>query len=166
MTAPTRRAKPARCYQPHPDHTATIDRMRQLAAQSGDALLLAEGPPHPDAALLDLCSEALHWAKQAAEALSAYHAHLKAHAVQRWTDSDRADSNELHKAWQDPANRVRPLLTCARKLRATTPAGIYAKALIVSISRTGAECLSMSLAQDLIASPAIRASIWPAEAVS
>ncbi len=133
--------------------------------REGEALLLADGLPHPDAALLDLCSEALHWHRQAAAALSAYHAHQNACAVQHWTDSDRADSNELHKAWRDPANKVRPLLTCARKLHATTPAGIYAKALIVSMSRTGAECLSMSLAQDLIASPAIRASIWPVEAV-
>ena len=147
----------------HPTHAHIIERMRQIAARSGDNLLLADGPPHPDAALLDLCSEALHWHRQAADAKSAHHAYKEAVAGQAWTDADRASSHELYLAWDALEHKVTLLLSRARKLRATTPAGIYAKALIVSVSRSGAPLLSMSLAQDLIASPAIRASLWPAE---
>src|ERR1700722_19013561 len=35
----------------------TIERLRAIAADAGDRLLLADGPPNPDAALLDLCAD-------------------------------------------------------------------------------------------------------------
>jgi hypothetical protein len=55
-----------------------------------------------------------------------------------------------------------------RKMKATTAAGIYAKAAVVRASRTGAADLAMSLAQDpwtvqdLLDCPGLRASLWPA----
>jgi hypothetical protein len=55
-----------------------------------------------------------------------------------------------------------PLLSAIRKLRAKTAAGIYAKALVCRCSRTGAPFLAMSLAEDLIACPGLRVSLWPA----
>jgi hypothetical protein len=59
--------------------------------------------------------------------------------------------------------RAKQLLRRAGKLRATTPAGIHAKALLVRASVTGAAVLAMSLAEELIASRALRESLWPAE---
>jgi hypothetical protein len=45
-----------------------------------------------------------------------------------------------------------------------TKAGIYAKALVVKSSSTGAAKLAKTLAQDLIACRELRESLWPAEA--
>jgi len=42
-----------------PDLSAAIERMRQIAIEAGDHLLLGDGPPHPDHVLLDLCAEAV-----------------------------------------------------------------------------------------------------------
>jgi hypothetical protein len=50
----------------------------------------------------------------------------------------------------------------AKKLKATTAAGIYAKALIVRSSQSGAKLLAMSVAEDMIACPGLRESLWPA----
>jgi hypothetical protein len=50
-----------------------------------------------------------------------------------------------------------------RKIRATRGAGIYAEALLVRHARTCAPALAASLAEDLIAVPALRASLWPAD---
>jgi len=60
-------------------------------------------------------------------------------------------------------SKAKPILRRIAKLRAITPAGIYAKALVVRASRTGAPVLAMSLATDMIASPGLRASLWPAD---
>jgi hypothetical protein len=59
--------------------------------------------------------------------------------------------------------RAKQLTRQAAKLRATTPAGIFAKALVVRSSHTGAAVLAMSLADELIACPGLRQSLWPAE---
>ncbi|MGH7041581.1 MAG: hypothetical protein ACREFY_05560, partial [Acetobacteraceae bacterium] len=48
----------------------------------------------------------------------------------------------------------------AAKIRATTAAGIFAKALAVRSSQTGATVLAQSLAEDLIGNPALRAALW------
>src|SRR5437763_7121386 len=40
-----------------PNLQPAIDRLKAIAAHSGDCLLLADGPPNPDAALLDLCAD-------------------------------------------------------------------------------------------------------------
>lgn len=57
----------------------------------------------------------------------------------------------------------RALMQRAKKLHATTPAGIYGKVLLVRASRTGAAAMAMTLAEDPIACHALRASLWPAE---
>jgi hypothetical protein len=57
---------------------------------------------------------------------------------------------------------MRRALSKAKKLKATTAAGIYAKALIVRSSKSGARLLAMSLADDLIACPGLRESLWSA----
>jgi hypothetical protein len=52
-----------------------------------------------------------------------------------------------------------------RKMKATAAAGIFAKAAVVRASKTGAADLAMSLAEDLLAAPGLRAALWPAEEV-
>ena len=54
-----------------------------------------------------------------------------------------------------------PLLTQVGKMSAASPAGIYAKALLVRASKSGAASLAMSLAEDMIGCPALRATLWP-----
>jgi hypothetical protein len=48
-----------------------IARLREITAESANNQLLGEGPPHPEAALLDLCAEALHLLTHAERALAA-----------------------------------------------------------------------------------------------
>jgi hypothetical protein len=48
-----------------------IARFREIVAETNQALLLADGPAHPDAALLDLCAEALHLLTHAEKARKA-----------------------------------------------------------------------------------------------
>ena len=57
--------------------------------------------------------------------------------------------------------QVVQLLRRAKKIRASTAAGVYAKALIVRASTTGAAQLAMTLAE-IIACEGLRASLWPA----
>jgi hypothetical protein len=70
-----------------------------------------------------------------------------------WTECNR------ERAFDQAMRRV---LFKAKKLKATTAAGIYGKALIVRSSRSGAMLLAMSLAEDMIAWPGLRESLWPA----
>jgi hypothetical protein len=64
--------------------SSTIDRLKAIADQAGDALL-TEGPVHPDHQLLDLCAEALHHRRLHDEAKAI----LKANDEQRHLDCDR-----------------------------------------------------------------------------
>ena len=149
----------------------TIERMAQIAAESGDRLYLSDGPPHPDAALLDLCSEILQAARLAEEARRAreetdrawWEAHNRRGAGAAETRELRQLDRERMDAWQALDTQVMVLSRKARKMRATTPAGIYAKALIVRLSKTGAQLLAMGLAEELIACKELCQSLWPAQ---
>ena len=141
-----------------------IDRMKAIVAVSGDHLLLADGPPHPDAALLDLCSEALHHLK---EAEKVYRSRLPtpvhgSSSSADWQEWHRDDGERMALYYKHLGLARRPM-SRAKKVRATTPAGIYAKALCVQASRTGAAEFAVSLAEDLVNNPTLRASLWPAE---
>ena len=61
--------------------------------------------------------------------------------------------------------RAKTLMRAVGKMRTKTAAGVYAKALLVRGSRIGAEALARSLASDLTALPALRASLWQDEAL-
>ena len=113
---------------------------------------------------LDLCAEALHLFNEAkrsrAEADLAYDELNKEHR------HDRIDS-PAHQKWQQLCAeayqgnlKAKTLLRRIAKLRAMTPAGIYAKALVVQASVTGA---AKSMAEDFIANKELRASLWPAD---
>lgn len=147
------------------DHHSIIERMRQIAAASTDSLLLCEGPPHPDAKLLDLCSEVLDAVRAEKRARSASD-EMSDKWTGSWSPQQIVERDELVRRLQAASKLVTRLAGRARKIRATTPAGIYAKALIVSTSRTGAPHLAASLATDLISLPALRASIWPTDGVA
>lgn len=137
----------------------TILRLKEIATQAADAFL-TEGSVHPDRALLDLCGDALYLIRAAA-ALDGLRLTMPfphpGHPVREMWDRLRDESEaKIQQATQ--------LLGQAKKLRATTAAGIYTKALIVRAGAPGAHELAISLAEDLIASPGLRASLWPADA--
>jgi hypothetical protein len=78
-----------------------------------------------------------------------------------WDDRRRAESDALADERWERVHKARSLLYGIRKLRATTGAGIYAKALVVRSSVTGAAELAMSWAEDLVACSELRATLWP-----
>jgi hypothetical protein len=144
-----------------PNFGQAIAQLRLLAITSTDNAL-TEGPVNADRQLLDLCADALH---SLVHAERAYHsrdwsgltAKTKAEA-----DAARAKDAELRAEYGTGRKSAKPLLGRIRKMKATTAAGIYAKAAVVRESKTGAADLAMSLAQDLLDCPGLRASLWPA----
>jgi hypothetical protein len=133
-----------------PDFTGAIAQLRLLAATSADNAL-TEGPVNADRQLLDLCADALHSLVHAERAYAA-------RVVRRFD----AEDNALMEEYQAGTKSAKPLMHRIRKMKATTAAGIYAKAAVVRASRTGAADLAMSLAKDLLDCPGLRASLWPA----
>jgi hypothetical protein len=104
------------------EFSAAIAQMKALVVQSADHELLGDGPPHPDAKLLDLCADIGHQRKVAEAALERRRqgpwapwmcktpAEAAASAEAK-TDTDAADKRYTH------------LLRAAAKLKAATPAG-------------------------------------------
>lgn len=137
-----------------------IARMREIAAEAGDHLLLGDGPAHPDAALLDLCAEIAHQRKVAEATDRAYIANLRPLYLR--SAADQADHDARRQEMDKASRSFAHLLRRASKLPATTAAGIFAKAIAVRSSHTGATVLAKSLAEDLIACPGLRTSLWPA----
>ena len=140
-------------------HSDAVSRLKAVAASAGDAML-TEGRVHPDHELLGMCGEALHLLRHARDAL----------AEERRIDFSRDVSEEKHRRSSELFSTMRTanakavqILRRASKMRASTAAGIYAKALIVRASGTGAKVLAMSLAEDMINCPGLRQSLWPAE---
>jgi hypothetical protein len=129
-------------------------RMKQIAAASGDHLFLSDGPVNPDWELLDLCADALHYAK----------ARERAWDVRRNTPHDWSATGpdpmaeEIKRIGREVTNRLRRV----GKIRATTPAGIYAKAMLVRFGTETAAVLAISLAEDLLDCEALRLTLWPA----
>jgi hypothetical protein len=144
-------------------HAATIDRLKAIANRSADALLLADGPPHPDWKLLDLAAEVLSLTRAAKLEAAEYHQLSHSHPGRPVTAIERQRLKVLMEQWQSTEKKIKPLLTRARKLPATTPAGVYAKVLIVRSSRTGASYLAMNLAEELVRCEGLRQSLWPAD---
>jgi hypothetical protein len=142
-----------------------MGQLKDMASRSVDALLLADGPVNADHALLDLCAEALHHLTAAEDAFRARdlgfrqipHSMADKKVVAAW----RARDEVLMAEYCGDRNAAVQLLRNAKKIKASTPAGIYAKALLVRCSRTGAAELAMSLASDMVDCPALRAVLWP-----
>ena len=154
----------ARKPLPPTETIPAMARFRQLAAEARDHLLLADGPPHPDADLLDLCAEALHHLSHAEKARAA-------RRLNNWPSLEgearkvaQAEWERLYGVYREGESAGKAPLFRITKMKATTAAGIYAKAMVVRCSQTGAAGLAMTLAEDLIACPGLRAALWPATA--
>ena len=141
--------------------TVIAVRMKEIAATSADSLLLANGPPTLDWMLLDLCGDALHFAK--AEQRGRAIALAMPRAGRSMTDAEHQVFRDRLKEAHLHGHKLVQLLRRAKKMKATTPAGIYAKAQLVRSSKTGATALAMSLAADLVDCKALSDTLWPAE---
>jgi len=140
-----------------------MERLKEIAATSGDSLFLADGPPQPDWRLLDLCADALHAVKQGKKLMERRLAEAPP-LGRNWTPAEYARADGLFREAQAWDAKAVQILRGAQKIKATTAAGIYAKALLVRHSKTGASGLAASLAADLIDCPGLRESLWPAPA--
>jgi hypothetical protein len=167
---PTTAAASDEWVLPADELAATIERLRTIAAEAGDHLLLGDGPPHPDHKLLDLCAEALHWRRRSDVAEKEFRkrqevARTACEAQRRHiTDTERGANMVAYLDWQGHEKSMKRILFEAKRIRAQSAAGIYAKALIVRSTQTGATLMAMSLADDLIACPGLRESLWPGKA--
>jgi hypothetical protein len=136
-----------------------IARIKETVAQSGDGLL-TEGPVHPDYELLDLCATALHHLRHAQKARDDrpnwYSCPEGPEREAAW-----ARDKQLFAEFLEGERRGKPYLLSISKLKAHTAAGIYAKAMVVRASKTGAASLAMTLAADLLDCPGLRESLWP-----
>ena len=143
------------------DFAPTLARLRELVDQSTTGLLTAEEPVQPDWELLDLCAHALTHLAAERDAM-AQRILPRMDFGTRYTDQDRAQDEALAAEAHARERAGVAFLRKAKKLEATTPAGIYAKAILVRISRTGATELAMSLARDLVNCAELRAVLWRA----
>jgi hypothetical protein len=154
----------ASVHTPKPDFIAAMNQFRAIALASADALL-TEGNVHPDHKLLDLCASALHHLSHAQKAYNArdIEAGYFSDGSEAQKAAVRAENARLYAEYRAGQAQGKPSLHAIRTIKATTAAGIYAKAMVVRASRTGAKLLAMSLAEDLIACPGLRESLWPAQ---
>jgi hypothetical protein len=102
---------------------------------------------------MDMAEQACRLARQAA-ALRESDLGESPGRVREWVDE-----------WEAHGVKQRNIFRAAAKLRATTPAGIFAKATILRSTKNTAGVLGVSLARDLMESPALRRVLWPAEVV-
>jgi hypothetical protein len=138
-----------------PTFARNIAALKEIAEISGGNLI-TDGPVHRDHELIDLCAEALHLARQC-EGIRHNRQNLD-HKDEDW----RTRWDAMRETERTLERMVRPMVRHAGKLRATTAAGIYAKALLTTVSPSGV-VLSTSLATDLIACEGLRESLtWPA----
>jgi hypothetical protein len=87
---------------------------------------------------------------------------------ERWGVDPAPKREKRERLWRDyneAVTEAKPLLSRIRKLRAMTSPGLYANALVVRASITDAPHLAKSPAEDLIACPELRATLWAAERV-
>jgi hypothetical protein len=104
-----------RMARQHDPADREIARLREIAAQTGDALLLPHGPISPDARLLELCDEALYHLA-IAEKLRARS--FAMHDGESWTD----ESERLWSVFPRNATvRVKSLSRCCRASESCAP---------------------------------------------
>jgi hypothetical protein len=140
-----------------------VARLKEIATQSLDALL-TEGTVNPDHELLDLCADALHYLGHAEKTRGTRRQLEWINLEGEERKATHARDKQLYAEWQEFEGRGKLPLLAISKLKATTAAGIYAKAMVVRASKTGAASLAMTLAADLLDCSGLRASLWPADA--
>jgi hypothetical protein len=168
MSDTAKRRRPRR-EQANP---ATIARFFKIANEAAEHALLANGPVTPDADLLDAAALALHLMSQAEQITEKRRELLdrprpEPSGLQILTGAVHPkEARTLAKAdllWEERdalIKRAKSIMRVLARQPAKTAAGVYAKALIVRGSQTGAQALAQSLARDLAALPALRASLW------
>jgi hypothetical protein len=135
--------------------------LREIATTSADNAL-TEGQVNADRHLLDLCAATLHALVHAERARRAGHEVIQRDFHDQTAENLRPVWLALHADATLGTQSAKPLLGRIRKMKARTAAWIYAKAAVVRASKTGAANLTMSLAQDLLDCPGLRARLWPA----
>lgn len=130
--------------------------LRKLASSAARAGADPQEIAHPDHELLGLCDQIVMLRRREEEAWDLYRT-----AVFRSSVENTA-SAIIKTVRQD----LRKPMLRAGKLRATTAAGIYAKAVAVRRSGDSAAVLGKSLAEDLLACPELRLVLWPSMAVA
>ena len=145
-----------------PDFTTAMSRLRQIALTSADNAL-TEGPVNADRQMLDLCAGALQSLKHAERAYTSRDSEWHTAKTQAEKHAARLEDEALMAEYYEGTRNAKPAMARIRKMKATTAAGIYANAAVVRASKTGAADLAMSLAEDLLAAPGLRAALWPAE---
>lgn len=138
------------------DLEPVIARLRQIAAEAGDHLLLGDGPPNPDAKLLDLCATILDVDAEAKAIDREARINFNHRMPDFRAEMDKRDI--VQKRAVVPIGRV-------SKIEAKTAAGIYAKALVLRHRAGYPSTLALSLANDFINCPGLRSALWPAERV-
>jgi hypothetical protein len=141
---------------PMPDLQPAIDRLRALAAHSADRPLLADGPPRPDAELLELCAKVFDLRAQHDAILREARKLPRAYMDNPAFRAEMKRRDACVTAWRTPLVRI-------GKIPSKTGAGVYAKAMLIGIYYSTAPMLAVSLVKDLIGNPALRAALWPAE---
>lgn len=142
-----------------PDFAAAVGRIRELADASADAMV-TEGPVSRDRELLDICAQI---GRKKIAAVAAFN---KAHPGGRIYlpgTLERAEMDRLVAIYDVERRGLAHMLRAASKLKATTPAGIFAKALAIRSSESGANGLALSLAEDLTSNAGLRRVLWAPE---
>jgi hypothetical protein len=138
------------------EFTTLVSRLRDAACQAAKGGAIAESAPHPDAELLELCAKVLD--------LRAEYSAIDREA-RKMSDppfmGNPAFAAEMQKR-DEVKDSCRAPMARLCKFQAKTAAGIYAKAHVLRVSHGGAPRLALSVAEDLINCPGLRASLWPA----
>jgi len=149
---------PQSAGRPIDDDAPPNEPMALLSRIAGRAMEAGADPPavvSPDHELLVLCDSAIMQGRRCEETEAALRASCPADRKER--DHTEAEHGRAMRAFR------RSLLQIT-KLRAVTPAGIFAKALAVEkVGTIAATALGRSLASDLVASAELREAIWPAD---
>jgi hypothetical protein len=129
-----------------PDAVVMLRRLAKGAAEAGaDPQVVVAA----DLELLLVCDTILMLARQMDDAVAVYRTH--------------ADNGHAHQEWKRLQRAMKPAMLRATRCRAATPAGMFAKAVAVKRVGLGAAVLAVSLADDLLESPELRAVLWPVE---
>jgi hypothetical protein len=152
----------ARWGGPAIEFPAAIERIREIAETPGGEVTDRPDGVNPDKQLLEACAAALALQRLAASLLAENRNAIDGlFGTGLWCDEIRSHCDDRSRRLRRANRDAGSILRAAGKVPARTPAGIYAKALCVRESATGAAVLARSLAADLIANDVLRRLVWP-----
>jgi hypothetical protein len=137
---------------------ASITEALALLSRLGDRAMVAGADPSApvaeDHALLMLADQCILAKRQ----------HDQLEEAWRGMPHDNGESKRAYDEWLRSRRAVKGLLMLARKHSARTPAGLFAKAALVSRTGSAAAIVALTLADDLLDSPELRRAVWPVAA--